>query len=98
MYFIGYTKYQHYLDFYGPMLGNIAIFEQEEIDSDAQGFRALAKESILKICGYTVRQGELEDWERHCILANIMNRKIAPKSRVMEYLQFFINSHYNRHA
>ena len=96
MYFIGYQEYQHYIDFYGPMLGKIAVFGQEGRDSDTQGFQALAKESILKICGYSVRQGELEERERRCILANIMDRKIASKGRVMEYLHFFINNHYSQ--
>ena len=98
MYFIGYQEYQNYIDFYGPMLGKIAVFKEAATDSDAQGFRALAKESILKICGYTVLQGEMKEQERRCILANIMDRKSAQNSYVMEHLQFFINSHHNQAA
>ena len=96
MYFIGYQEYQSYVERYGPLLGKIAIFVQDVQDIHDRGFGQIASESILHTCGYTVRQGSLTEQERRRVLANIMDREIASKICVMEHIQFFINSHYNR--
>lgn len=81
---------------YGPLLGKIAIFFQDVQDIHDRGFGQIASESILRTCGYTVRQGSLTERERRRVLANIMDREIASKSCVMEHIQFFINSHYKQ--
>lgn len=96
MYFIGYQEYQHYVEYYGPLLGKIAIFFQDVQDIHDRGFGQIASESILRTCGYTVRQGSLTERERRRVLANIMDREIASKSCVMEHIQFFINSHHKQ--
>lgn len=94
MYFLGYGEYAHYRETYGPILGN---FKFEGAGNQAgDGFGALADESPLMLCGYSVSEAEgLTEGQRHLILANIMDRGICPKHRVIEYLQFFIRSRRN---
>jgi exoribonuclease II len=56
------------------------------------GSLSLSKESPLMMCGYTVRESDgLTSKERQLILANIIDRKILSKPRVIDYLQFFVS-------
>lgn len=88
-YFIGQREYEHYRDQYGPILGNFSFPASAQGGS---GSGALSKESPLMMCGYNVREdGGLTSRERQLILANIIDRRILSKPRIIEYLQFFIS-------
>ena len=90
-YYMSYNEYVYYRDFYGALLGNIEIIEDANYYDSR--FYGLADESILHICGYTVSQSmNLSESYRRKILGNIMDRRILDKSRVIEYLKFFINN------
>lgn len=95
LYFIGRDEYQHYRERYGPVLGNFSF--EGSWSSGGYGYEANASESPLMLAGYNVRELEgLTAKERHLILANVMDRRILDKARVIEYLQFFIRSNRNR--
>ena len=88
-YFIGLREYEHYRDRYGPILGNFSFPESAQSGS---GSLTLSKESPLMMCGYNVRESEgLTSRERQLILANMIDRRILSKLRIIEYLQFFIS-------
>lgn len=85
LYFIGHDEYQHYREQYGPVLGNFSF--EGSWSSGGYGYEAYASESPLMLAGYNVRESEgLTAKERHLILANIMDRRILDKARVIEYL------------
>jgi dsRNA-specific ribonuclease len=91
LFFISYSEYKYYRDVYGALLGNFYI--REAFGYSGTGYDNLAEESILKICGYTVNQNDnLSASHRQLILSNLMDRNVLSKYRVIEYLQFFINS------
>jgi hypothetical protein len=88
-YFLGQREYEHYRDIYGPVLGNFSFPESTQSGS---GPVSLSKESQLMMCGYNVRESDgLTAKERQLILANMIDRKILSKPRIIEYLQFFIS-------
>lgn len=90
-YSLGYGEYEHYRDLYGPILGNFTFHANWA--NGGYGFDGLADESVLMMCGYTVRQSDcLSASDRQCILASMMDRGICDKPRIMDYLQFFIRS------
>ena len=91
-YFIDFNKFQYYRALHGFLIGNFKIQS-----SGTYGFEKLADASVLKICGYTVNQGEaLSSLERKTILKGLIDREILTKQRVMSYLKFFINNSQNR--
>lgn len=95
-YFISYNEYMDYRDKYGVLLGNFR-FEDTEKESSSGMYKNLSAHSILNLVGYSVNQSD--DYtanERHTILANIMDRNIASKSQIIDYLHFFINNSSNR--
>ena len=95
-YFIAYNEYLDYRDKYGALLGNFR-FENTENKSSTGMYKNLSAHSILNLVGYSVNQSD--DYtasERHTILANIMDRNIASKSQIIDYLHFFINNSSNR--
>ena len=88
-YFIGQREYEHYRDIYGPILGNFSFPGSVQSSS---GTVTLSKESPLMMCGYNVRESDgLTSRERQLILANMIDRRILSKPRIIEYLQFFIS-------
>jgi hypothetical protein len=88
-YYIGQREYEHYRDIYGPILGNFSFPTNMQ---GKNGSLSLSKESPLMMCGYTVRESDgLTSKERQLILANIIDRKILSKPRVIDYLQFFVS-------
>ena len=91
LFFINYSEYKYYRDIYGALLGNFYV--RETFGYSGTGYDNLAEESILKICGYTVNQNDnLSANHRQLILSNLMDRNVLGKYRIIEYLQFFINS------
>ena len=91
LFFISYSEYKYYRDIYGALLGNFYV--RETFGYSGTGYDNLAEESILKICGYTVNQNDnLSSSQRQLILSNLMDRNVLSKYRIIEYLQFFINS------
>ena len=87
-----FNKFQYYRALHGFLIGNFKIQS-----SGTYGFEKLADASVLKICGYTVNQGDaLSSLERKTILKGLIDREILTKQRVMSYLQFFINNSQNR--
>ena len=89
LYFINYHEYEFYRNIYGVLLGNFSI--QNNLDGHAKGYHSLADESILHMCGYNVSQTkELSSDQRRLILANLMDREIVSKNKIMDYLQYFI--------
>lgn len=88
--FVSRSEYEHYRSLHGPLLGNITF--QSDNDGETESELSLNEESPLMLCGYgvSVREG-LTIRERRLLLANIMDRGILSKPRVMEYLQFFIS-------
>lgn len=94
MYFLGHSEYMHYRSLHGPTLGNFR-FEGSGYPA-GEGFGALADESPLMLCGYSVSEAEgLSAGQRRLILANMMDRGICSKPRVIEYLQFFLRRRRN---
>ena len=94
MCFIDYYDYKKYRETYGPLMGNISF--SEEIFPKGKGFANLSDESILHLCGYTVKkQANLSENERHYILGNIMDHNILKKNEIMDYLKLFIKSRKN---
>lgn len=74
---------------YGALLGNISL-QYVKNEKDYKGY---ANESILHIYGYTVNQKDsLSSEQRRKILGCLMDKDIIGKYRIIEYLQFFINS------
>lgn len=70
------------------MLGNFR-FENTENESSSGMYKNLSAHSILNLVGYSVNQSD--DYtasERHTILDNIMDRNIASKSQIIDYLHF----------
>ena len=95
IFFIDYSEFKYYRDIYGVLLGN--YFIQENFNSASGNYKNLSAESVLRICGYTVNQRDnLTVKQRHLILSNLMDKEIITKSRIMKYLQFFINSSRHR--
>lgn len=91
LFFINYSEYKYYRDIYGALLGNFSVRKYHGYSES--GYNGLAEESILRICGYTVNQADgLTSHQRQLILANMMDRNIISKYRIIEYLQFFINN------
>lgn len=91
-YFIDFNKFQYYRALHGFLIGNFKIQS-----SGTYEFEKLADASVLKICGYTVNQGDaLSSLERKTILKGLIDREILTKQRVMSYLKFFINNSQNR--
>ena len=93
-FFISQNEYEHYRDVYGPVLGN---FEFSSFRSGSgHSFDDFADRSILNLCGYSVSQadGYTAD-ERQLILANILDRGIVSKPRLINYLEFFIRVNRN---
>ncbi len=88
-YYLGLREYERYRERFGPVLGNFSFpkgFSKGSVKASA-----LSNESPLKMCGYEVnKQVGLSARQRHLILANMMDRGILSKPRVIEYLQFFI--------
>lgn len=88
-YYLGQREYEHYRGRFGPVLGNFSFPESTQSDPDSV---SLSKESPLMMCGYNVRESEgLTSRERHLILANMIDRRILSKPRIIDYLQFFIS-------
>lgn len=91
VYFINLSEYKSYQNIYGVLLGNISICGNKEYGDS--GYDNLKDESILHICGYTVSQVDaLSDEDRRLILGNLLDHEIVSKNRIIEDLQFFINS------
>lgn len=91
VFFISLSEYKYYQNLYGAILGNILI--RQTIEYSGYRYDRLADESILHMCGYTVNQTDnLSNEQRRRILGNLMDREIISKYRIIEYLQFFINS------
>ena len=91
-YFLSQSEYEHYRDSYGPILGNFSFYDY---GSDyREGFDGLAPRSLLNLCGYNVKQeSTLTNTDRHLILANVMDRDICSKPKVMSHLQWLIRTH-----
>lgn len=84
-YFLEYSNYRFYKHKYGLMLGNVIFHNMNNTD--------LLKESVLKLSGYTVNsQDNLHQNDRQKILANLINKDIISKERIISYLNFFINN------
>lgn len=95
VFFLGYKEYCHYRDVQGPLLGNLS-FTNLPMRIDYKG-GTLAEESVLMACGYSVsKESGLSPEERRLILANMLDRGIADKSLIIDYLQFFISNAHNR--
>lgn len=89
IFFISLSEYKYYQNLYGALLGNISL-QYVKNEKDYKGY---ANESILHIYGYTVNQKDsLSSEQRRKILGCLMDKDIIGKYRIIEYLQFFINS------
>ena len=89
MFFISLSEYKYYQNLYGILLGNISIKQTKGYSR----YDGLSEESVLHICGYTVNQADnLLPEQRRKILGNLMDRGIVSKYRIIEYLQFFVNT------
>lgn len=94
-YFIDQSEYEHYRARYGALLGNFSFTSHSSGYSG--GYDNLADKSILKLCGYSVSQVDgLSEQNRHSILANMLDRGIVDKPRMMSYLKFFIRTNQHR--
>lgn len=90
LYFLGYREYLHYRDSCGAVLGNY-VFDQRSFGYVERGYDSFAGESILMAYGYTVSAAQdLSPQQRRLILANLMDRGICGKARIIDYLQMFI--------
>lgn len=97
LFFINLTEFKYYQERYGALLGNISI--QQTLGRGGVGrYENYADESTMRICGYTVNQTvNLSSEQRRKILEMLMEYDIVKKHRIMEYLQFFINTSQYRH-
>ena len=87
-YFIGLESYKNYQKDHGGLLGN--IYFENIAKSPGHGYGNLADESPLRLCGYTVKEGELSVEKRRFILKYILDHDILDKPQVVNYLEFFV--------
>lgn len=92
VYFISSPEYKHYRETYGPLLGKIDLFQQAHVNSNGDIYANLKEESILQVCGYTVRKDALTKSARRRILAYMMDYDIAPKAVIIDHIQFNIRT------
>ena len=91
-FFLSQGEYIHYRDMYGPILGNFSFYESDS-SYYGDGFEGLSPQSILNLCGYNVSEREgLTSEDRHIVLANMMDRGICKKPKIMSHIQWLIRS------
>lgn len=94
MYFISEHEFRHYQEDFGILLGHFR-FRGFTFGSSLGD---MAKLSPLVVCGYTVNQkDDLSPDDRRVILANIIDRGILSKDRVIDYLTGFISLNSRRY-
>ncbi len=54
---------------------------------------SMAPESVLMLCGYSVKEKGLTTPERQAILEKILSSGILSKTEIIEYLEYFISFH-----
>lgn len=93
-FFIHYNVYQHYRKEYGSVLGNIYMAKNGECHKIGY---ALAEESPLKLCGYSVSEKDnLSQWERQNIIEACIESGAMTKETVIRLLRWLIDVNGNK--